>query len=157
MASVVKYTIDTSFAVKGIVPPRRKKRDEILEKQQKMHKIARSYLDKVRDKHAEMYIPAVALIETAIVISRITNNEDDSRKAVSFLRRNAAHVFYEHEILEEAISFGIKAKASGYDTIFLTIAEVTQSELLTDDSLQHKIALSRGIVSHLLRDMVAND
>lgn len=92
MASVVKYTIDTSFAVKGIVPPRRKKRDEILEKQQKMHKIARSYLDKVRDKHAEMYIPAVALIETAIVISRITNNEDDSRKAgILFKNRGKTH------------------------------------------------------------------
>jgi len=154
---VVKYTIDTSFAVKGLVSPRRKKRDEILEKQKKMHKLARSYLDKIRDKHAEMFIPAVALIETAIVISRITNNEDDSRKAISFLRRNAAHVFYEHEILEEAISFGIEAKASGYDTIFLTIAEITHSELLTDDYLQHKIALSRGIVSHLLRDMVEND
>ena len=87
MATVVKYTIDTSFAVKGLVPPRRKKRDEILEKQQKMHKLARSYLNKVRDRHAEMYIPAVALIETAIVISRITNNEDDSRKAISFLRK----------------------------------------------------------------------
>ena len=78
-----------------------------------MHKLARSYLDKIRDKHAEMYIPAVDLIETAIVISRITNNEDDSRKAISFLRRNAAHVFYEHEILEEAISFGIAEKTSG--------------------------------------------
>jgi predicted nucleic-acid-binding protein len=117
---VVRYTIDTSFAVKGLVPPRRKKQDEILEKQQKMHKSARSYLDNGRDKHAEMYIPAVALIETAIVISRITNNEKDSRKGISFLRRNAAHVFYEHEILEEAISFDIEVKASGYDTIFLT-------------------------------------
>jgi predicted nucleic acid-binding protein len=151
---VVRYTIDTSFAVKGMVPPRRQKLDDILEKQQKMHKLARSYLDKVRDKHAEMYIPAVALIETAIVISRITNNEKDSRKGISFLRRNAVHMFYEHEILEEAISFGIESKASGYDTIFLTIAMITQSELLTDDSLQHKIALRRGIVSHLLRDMV---
>ena len=66
-------------------------------------------------------------------------------------------MFYEHEIREEDISFGIEAKASGYDTMFLTIAEVTQSELLTDDSLQHKIALSRGIVSHLLRDMVEKD
>ena len=63
-------------------------------------------------------------------------------------------MFYEHEILEEAISFGIKAKTSGYHTIFLTIAEITQSELLTDDSLQHKITLGRGIISHLLRDMV---
>jgi hypothetical protein len=69
---VVKYTIDTSFAVKGLVPPRRKKRDEILEKQQKMHKLARSYLDKVRDKHAEMYIPAVALIETALLTTKMT-------------------------------------------------------------------------------------
>ena len=154
MATVVKYTIDASFAVKGLVPPRRKKQDNMLEKQQKMYELARSYLDKVRNEYAVMYIPAVALIETATVISRITNSEDDSRKAISFFRKNAAHVFYEHEILEEAISFGIETKGSGYDTIFLTIAEVTQSELLTDDSLQHKIALSRGIVSHLLRDMV---
>ena len=62
MSSVVTYTIDTSFAVKGIVPPRRKKLDDILEKQLKMHKLARSYLDKVRDKHAEMYIPAVVFL-----------------------------------------------------------------------------------------------
>ena len=41
MAPVVKYTIDTSFAVKGLVPPRRKKRDEILEKQQKMQNLIR--------------------------------------------------------------------------------------------------------------------
>lgn len=151
---MVKYTIDTSFTVKGLVPARRKKKDEILEQQQKMHKLARSYLDKVRDKEVEMYIPAMALVETGIIISRITNNEEDSRKAVSFLRRNATHIFYEYEILEEAITLGIKTKASGYDTIFLTVAEVTKSELLTDDSLQHKIALTRGIISHLLRDMI---
>jgi hypothetical protein len=27
--------------------------------------------------------------------------------------KNAAHMFYEHEILEDAISFGIETKASG--------------------------------------------
>ncbi len=154
MAAVVKYTIDTSFVVKGLVPPRRKKQDEMLAQQQKMYKLARSYLDKVRNKEVEMYIPAIALVETGIVVSRITNNEEDSQKAISFLRRDATYIFYEHEILEEAISLGIKTKASGYDTIFLTVAEVTESELLTDDSLQHKIAQSRGIVSHLLKDMV---
>jgi predicted nucleic acid-binding protein len=154
VAAVVKYTIDTSFVVKGLVPPRRKRQDEMLEQQQKMYKLARSYLDKVRDKEVEMYIPAIALVETGIVVSRITNNEEDSMKAVFFLRRNATHVFYDHEIMEEAISLGIKTKASGYDTIFLTVAAVTGSKLLTDDSLQHKIALRRKIVSHLLRDMI---
>ncbi|MCK4389807.1 MAG: PIN domain-containing protein [Desulfobacterales bacterium] len=154
MAAVVKYTIDTSFAVKGLVPPRRKKRDKILHEQKKMYKLARSYLDKVRNKEVEMYIPAIALVETGIVISRITNNEEDSRKAISFLRKNATHIFYDHDILEQAISFGIKTKASGYDTMFLIVTEVTESELLTDDSLQYKIGLSRGIVSHLLSDMI---
>lgn len=151
---MVKYTIDTSFAVKGLIPPRRKKQDEIFGEQQKMFKLARSYLDKVSSGEVEMYLPAIALVETGIVVSRITNNEEDSRRAVSFLRRNAAHIFYDHEILEEAISFGIKTKASGYDTIFLTVTEMSGSELLTDDSLQHRIALSRGIVSHLLREMI---
>lgn len=154
VAAVVKYTIDTSFAVKGLIPPRRKKQDKILEQQQKMYRLARSYLDKVRNKEVEMYIPAIALVETGIVVSRITNDEEDSRRAVSFLRKNATHIFYDHEILEQAISFGIRTKASGYDTIFLIVTEVTESELLTDDSLQHKIALSKEIVSHLLREMI---
>jgi predicted nucleic acid-binding protein len=105
-----------------------------------MHKLARSYLDKVRDKHAEMYIPAVALIETAIVISRITNNEDDSRKAVSFLRRNAAHVFYEHEILEEAISFGIEAKGEkGHLSIYgSSIQSMAEKKIYTDRFVGYK-------------------
>ena len=151
---MVRYTMDTSFAVKGLIPPRRKKRDEIFEQQQKMFNLARSYLDRVRSKEVEMFLPAIALVETGIVVSRITNNEEDSQRAVSFLRRNASHIFYDHEILEEAISFGIKTKASGYDTMFLTVAELSGSELLTDDSLQHRIALSRGVVPHLLREMI---
>ena len=73
------------------------------------------------------------------------------------MKKVEAEVVDLREVIRKAISFGIEAKASGYDTIFLTIAEITQSELLTDNSLQHKIALSRGIVSHLLRDMVEND
>ena len=76
MSSVVRYTIDTSFAVKGIVPPRRKKLDDILEKQQKMYKLARSYLNKIKDKQAEMYIPAVALIETALLIMKRTQEKE---------------------------------------------------------------------------------
>lgn len=151
---MVKYTIDTSFAVKGLIPPRRKKQDDIFERQEKLYTLARGYLLKVKKKEAEMYLPPIALVEAGIVVSRITNNEEDARRAVSFLRTNASHVFYDHEILEEAISFGIQTKASGYDTIFLTVSELTRSELLTDDSLQHKIALSRGIASYLLKEMV---
>jgi predicted nucleic acid-binding protein len=151
---MVRYTIDTSFAVKGLIPPRRKKQDDVLVQQQRMYEVARSYLDRVRAGDVEMYLPAIALVETGIVVSRITNNEEDSRKAVSFLRKNASRIFYDSEILEETISLGIRAKASGYDTFFLAITRISASELLTDDSLQHRIALSQGLVSHLLREMI---
>lgn len=72
---MVSYTIDTSFAVKGLIPPRRKKQDEILDQQQRMYKVARSYLEKVKRGEVKMYLPAIALVETGIVVSRITNNE----------------------------------------------------------------------------------
>jgi hypothetical protein len=75
VAAVVKYTIDTSFAIKGLIPPRRRKQDEVFERQQRLYRLARSYLEKVRNKEAEMYIPAIALVEAGIVVSRITNNE----------------------------------------------------------------------------------
>jgi len=150
---MVRYTIDTSFAVKGLIPPRRKKHDDLLAQQQRLYEVARGHLDKVRSGEVEIYFPAIALIETGIVVSRITNNEEDSRRAVAFLRKSASRIFYDHEILDEAISLGIKTKASDYDTVFLVIAQISGSELLTDDSLQHRIALSQGIVSHLLREM----
>lgn len=101
-----------------------------------------------------MYIPAIALVEMGAVVPRITNNEDDARNAVAFLRSYATGIFYDHEILEEAIPLGINLKAGGYDTVFLTVAEATGSELLTDDRLQHMNALKRGLKSHLLREMV---
>jgi hypothetical protein len=106
---MVKYTIDTSFAVKGLIPPRRKKQDDILVQQQRMYEVARNHLERVKSGEVEMYLPAIALVETGIVVSRITDNEEDSRKAVSFLRRNASRIFYDSEILEEAISLGIRA------------------------------------------------
>ena len=151
---MVRYTIDTSFAIKGLIPARRKKQDEILVQQQRMYEIARSYLEKVKRGEVEMYLPAIALVEAGIVVSRITNNEEDSRRAVSFLRKNASRIFYDHEILDEAISLGIRTKASGYDTVFLAITQISGLELLTDDSMQHRIALSEGIVSHLLKEMI---
>lgn len=98
--------------------------------------MARRYLDRVKSGEVEMYLPAIALVETGIVVSRITNDEADSRRAVAFLRKNASRIFYDAEILEEAISLGIKTKASGYDTFFLAITRIAGSELLTDDSLQ---------------------
>lgn len=70
--------------------------------------MARGYLAKVKSGEVEMYLPAIALVETGIVVSRITNNEEDSRRAVSFLRKNASRIFYEHEILDEAICYSEK-------------------------------------------------
>jgi hypothetical protein len=65
---MVRYTIDTSFAVKGLIPPRRKKQDDFLAQQQRLYEVARDHLDKVRCGEVEIFLPAIALIETGIVV-----------------------------------------------------------------------------------------
>ncbi len=59
---MVKYTIDNSFAVKGLIPPRRKKQDDILVQQQRMYEVARNHLERVKSGEVEMYLPAIALL-----------------------------------------------------------------------------------------------
>ncbi|MCK4436832.1 hypothetical protein KAU86_02680 [bacterium] len=44
---MVNYTFDTSFLVKGLVRPRRKKKDAIYEEQMRIHQKAKDYLARV--------------------------------------------------------------------------------------------------------------
>ena len=147
------YTFDTSFIVKGLVPPRRKKDDQIYQKQLNMHLIAKQYLSEVEKKKKGMFIPSLALIETAAVISRITGDEKEAREAVWFLQENAIKIYYDIELLDEAISTGIITKASGFDIIFLTVAKITETELLTDDKRMYKLSLESKMKTSLLRNL----
>lgn len=130
---VKEYTFDTSFIVKGLVIPRRRKKDHILNEQLKKHQIAKGYLDRVSKGKVVMYIPSLALVETAVVVARLTNSREEAEKAVLYLRENSSEIFYDVDILDDAISLGVEAKARSFDVMFLAVAKFTNSLLLTDD------------------------
>ena len=134
--------------------PRRKKKDHILNEQLQKHRTAKAYLDTVSRGKAVMYIPSLALVETAVVVARLTNSREEAEKAILYLRENSSEILYDVDILDEAISLGIEAKARSFDVIFLTVAKFTHSLLLTDDKIMHKLACHVGLESLLLTEIV---
>lgn len=148
------FVFDTTWIVKGLVKPRRRKNDEELQHHLKLHSKANEYLQKVEKNEINMIIPSIALIETASVVSRLTNDSNLSRDATIFLWENAEKIFFDFETLDVSIEIGIKTKASGFDTLYIALLKLTGATLLTDDSKLHDLAKSNGYESKLLRDML---
>jgi len=149
-----RFVFDTTFIVKGLVEPRRKKQDEILELQLKLHNKAKEYLEKVEREEIEMIIPSIALVETASVVSRLTNDDKLSVDAVNFLLENVEEILFDFETLDTAIRTGIETKASGFDTLYIAVLKLTNATLLTDDFKLHNLVKEKGFQSKLLREMI---
>jgi predicted nucleic acid-binding protein len=148
------FTVDSSFIVKGLVAVRRVKEDALRVKQEREYQMADSYLSAIRLGVHRMFAPAITLVEVAAVISRLTNSPDDARTGSEFVRENATRIYYEGDLLGQAIETAIAAKTGGYDTVFLTVAQLSRSTLLTADRVQHEAARKLGLGSVLLYDLL---
>lgn len=153
---MTNITFDTSGIVKGINSPRRKKKDKIYEEQMRLHQLSKSILNKIVDAKYKLFIPSVCLIEIGSVISRLTNDYELSQSAVNFIR-NHSTILFDNHLLEKSIEVGIKSKASGFDSIFIACADITNSILITDDKRMFEIALEMGLESYLLRETKNSD
>jgi predicted nucleic acid-binding protein len=148
------FTVDSSFIIKGIVPVRRTKADDLRAQQIREYEIAREYLGAIQLGTHRVFVPAIALVEVAAVIARLTNSREDAQHGSDFVRHNATRIYYETDLLDRAIEIAITAKTGGYDTIFLTVAKMTNSTLLTADRIQHDMARKIGLKSTLLYDLL---
>ena len=148
------YTVDSSFIIKGLVTVRRRQADALRAQQVREYEVANEYLSQIRSGVHRMFVPAIALVEVAAVISRLTNSREDATKGSGFVRENATQLYYETDLLEQAIETAITAKTGGYDTIFLTVAKISGSTLLTADRAQHEMATIVGLKSELLYDLL---
>jgi len=149
-----RFTVDSSFIVKGLVPVRRAKADDLRARQTREYERASAYLNAIGVGAHRMFVPAIALVEVAAVISRLTNSHEDARQGAAFVRHHATRIYYETDLLDRAIETAITAKTGGYDTIFLTVAKITGSTLLTADRAQHEMAIHIGLDSILLYDLL---
>jgi len=143
-------TCDSTIIVRGLVHPRRKKRDKIYREQLRLHKKAKKILKKVESGEYRLHIPLIAFIETASVVSRLTNDKESIRMALSFLGENSK-VYPDILLFEKAVEIGIETKASGFDVLFMACAKLTKSKLITDDRRQFERAKEYGLETEFLR------
>jgi predicted nucleic acid-binding protein len=112
-----KFTIDSNVIIKALVPPLRRKDDDIYHQQMNLHTTSVKILEKIITEKIVMYIPSVVLIEVGAVVSRITNNKKDAMEAVEKVRLYSSKILFDYDILENTISTAIDTKASGFDNI----------------------------------------
>ncbi len=147
---VINVTVDTSVLAKALVPPRRRKRDELYEAQLDLHLRSREILLKIEAGEYLNHIPIIALIETACVVSRLS---DDVRAdlALDFLSQ-ISRFYSDGYLFEMAIEIALKTKASGFDVLFMACAEKTKSKLITDDRKMREKAIDYGLDVIFLRE-----
>ena len=149
-----RVTLDTTVLAKGIIPPRRRKKDALYEEQFRMYTIAKSIIAKIENKESVMGVPSVAIVEIAAVGARLTGKEERGLQASNYVKKHG-NILYDTDFLDEATSIAAKTKISGFDSIFITCAKITNSVLITDDKNMHDAAGKVGVKSKLLREMSA--
>ena len=71
---MTKLTLDTTVLAKGMIPPRRRKKDQVYMEQFRMHTLAKALIQEAEDSGSVMNVPSVALIEIAAVAARLTGD-----------------------------------------------------------------------------------
>lgn len=102
-------TTDTTVIVKGLIPPRRKKKDEIYDEYLNLHRKAKNILLKIERGIYNNHIPLISLIETVCVVARLTNDYESVELALSFVSQNS-ELYSDAYLLEKARDYGLEAK-----------------------------------------------
>lgn len=147
----IRVTTDTSVMIKGLVPPRRRKKDQLYETQLSLHLRSREILSNIESGEYVNHIPMLALIEVACVVSRLSD-EERADLALSFVSQNS-RLYSDAYLLERSIEVGKRTMASGFDVVFMACAEETGSTLITDDRKMYKRANDYGLDVRFLRDL----
>ena len=146
-------TLDTTAIIKGILEPRRKKKDTFLEEQLRIYRIASSIMDDIYEGKDKLFIPTISVVEIAAVAARLTGDKNIGSETADLVRNIATRIVNEAELLDEAISIAAETKTSGFDSIFIACAKATNSILITDDRRMYETALKLKIPAKFLRNM----
>ena len=155
MSLSTDVVLDTSVFVEGFIPPKRKNRDEVYQSRLEIHRKAKSILDEVAAGKILLHEPVIMLVETASVISRLSNSPALSRLAISFITERSM-LYSDVYLLETTIDLGITTKASGFDVLFLACAKRAGARLITDDKKMYEKAIKAGITAELLRETASS-
>ena len=145
-------TLDTTVLAKGIVPPRRRKKDIIYQEQFRLFTLAKSVITEVENRKSVMNIPSAAVVEIAAVVARLTGKEERGIQASDYVKKHG-NIIFDIELLDKAVGIAAQTKISGFDSIFIACAKFSNSTLITDDKKMFDAAVKVGIKAKLLRDI----
>jgi len=124
------------------------------------HKASILYEDVLAQKHS-LIIPSVVLVEVASVIAGMTGDEEKAKKAVDNLK-SVAYVIYDDPLsTDQAVSYAVKLRLSGFDTRIASCAVANLANLITNDKRFYERfspkAEEYGIRVFLLRKMTEDE
>ena len=146
----IKVTTDTSVLISGLVPPRRRIKDQLFFQQHDLYMRSNEILEKIASKEYANHVPLITMIEVAAVVSRLTNDAESVELALSFVNDNS-RLYPDVYLLDRAVEIGKATKASGFDVLFMACSEVSGSRLLTDDRKMYEKAVEYGLNADFLR------
>jgi len=146
-----KVVLDTSVIVKAVLKPSRQLPKDIYERKVETHEKSRLLIRLVKQKHIEVFIPFVALIEVAGVLTRLASSSLAREIVESLKTSENYHIIHEEEIRDHAIKIALEVGSSGFDTYFIAVAKMFNATLITDDEPMTIHAKRLGIDVILIR------
>ncbi len=152
-----KVVLDTSVIVKAILKPSRWLLRDIYEREVETHKKCRLLIRLLKERHVEVLIPFVALVEIAGVITRLASSQLAREVVESLKTSENYHIVYEEEIRDYAIRIALEVGSSGFDTYFIAVAKIFNALLVTDDEPMAIHAKCMGVNTILVRKISSEE
>lgn len=152
MISENKLVLDTSFIIKGIIPPKADIDRIDHQRKQKLFFTANKILSQIFVGHTHAVIPSAVLIEASAVSSKITNSTPFGLELVDKLRAYC-EIIYEEDLLERAIEVAAHTHTGCVDTLLIVTAKLVKASLITDDTFLHERCNKQKIKSYLLSEI----
>ena len=146
-----KVVLDTSVIVKAVLKPSRWLPKDIYEREVETHKKSRLLIRSVKQKRMKVFIPFVALVEIAGVLTRLASSSLAKEVIESLGTSENFHIVYEEEIRDYAIEIALEVGSSGFDTYFIAVAKMFNAMLITDDEPMALRAKHLGVDTILIR------
>ncbi len=146
-----KVVLDTSVIIKAVLKPGRWLPRDVYEREIKTHKKSRLLIRLVKEKRVEVFLPFVALVEVAGVLTRLASSSLAKEVVESLKTSENYHIVYEEEIRDYAIKIALELGSSGFDTYFIAAAKMFSATLITDDEPMAIYAKRLGIDVILIR------
>ncbi len=146
-----KVVLDTSVIVKAVLKPGKWLPRNVYEREVETHEKSRLLIRLVKEKRVEVFIPFVALVEIAGVLTRLSSSSLAKEVVESLKTSENYHIVYEEEIRDYAINIALEIGSSGFDTYFIAVAKMFNAVLVTDDEPMALHAERLGIDTILVR------